>query len=84
MVITNPASAPEIIISMSVVHEEDVANQTYGPIEIHSDGITRILPRVDFNAGLNLQSNSNEKKHDAKAIIAQRNAMIKGLYEELQ
>jgi len=82
MVITNPASAPEIIISMSVVHEEDVANQTYGPIEIHSDGITRILPRVDFNAGLNLQSNSNEKKHDAKAIIAHRNAMIKGMYDE--
>eukprot|EP00554_Chaetoceros_debilis_P007341 CAMPEP_0194075918 /NCGR_PEP_ID=MMETSP0149-20130528/2802_1 /TAXON_ID=122233 /ORGANISM="Chaetoceros debilis, Strain MM31A-1" /LENGTH=545 /DNA_ID=CAMNT_0038756521 /DNA_START=111 /DNA_END=1748 /DNA_ORIENTATION=+ len=109
LVITNPASAPEILISMSVVHEEEAANQTYGPgerilatmysknnhddfdmertnedlrIEIHSDGITRILPRVDFNAGLNLQSNSNEKKHDAKAIIAQRNAMIKGMYDE--
>ncbi len=114
LVITNPASAPEILISMSVVHEEDLANQMHAPgvrimatmmysknnhddsdidmerkdeddphITIHSDGITRVVPRVDFNAGLQnyLSISRKRKEHDAMAIIAQRNAMIEGLYD---
>lgn len=107
MVLRNPASAPEIIISMSVVHEDEIRSYVTGEriwaqmysknnhdsfgidrtnnslrTGSHHDVVNRILTSIDFNAALVLETNSHERGYDAKAIIAQRNAMILDMYNE--